>query len=159
MREIEERVLEGGEPTRGGRDRGPRVAFAANHSISPLRVTVEAYRELIKLPEKSTILLRHPRNGDPGLFEVNLATMARNHGLFVEWFEPKEGGRDQVYNRDFEMVLSADYVIAYFVDDEPMQGGTGHVVDAAIMKGIQVTAYTVSETGDVEFLGEFNPME
>ena len=114
---------------------------------------------MVKLPEGSIILLRRPRKGPVATFEANIAQMATTHGLRVEWWEPDEGGREVVFNRDFEMVTSADYVIAYFNQEQPMEGGTAHVVDAAMMRGIKVTAYTMDKRGLVEFLGEFDGEE
>lgn len=89
---------------------------------------------------------------------MNLAIMATELGLDVEWFEPDAAdGPGQTYSRDFRLIDGADNVIAYFDVNDPMEGGTGHVVDAAMGKGVQVTAYTLDEHGKLELLGEFDP--
>lgn len=66
----------------------------------------------------------------------------------LEWYYPDEGGRNQTYNRDFEMVQAADLVEAYFDETAIMVGGTAHVVEAALSRSIPVIAYAVSPNGD-----------
>lgn len=72
----------------------------------------------------------------------------------VEWFSPDSGGRDQTYRRDFELVESADEVLAVFHPDHVMSGGTGHVVEAALLRGIPVSAWVAHEDGRFERVGE-----
>jgi hypothetical protein len=86
-----------------------------------------------------------------------IAGMARSPYLppfTVEWFYPEAGGRDQTYRRDFEFVEAADQVLAFFDAGAVMEGGTAHVVEAALMRGIPVTAWSIDQLGRVERVGE-----
>jgi hypothetical protein len=157
VREAEVARLEGSEPEGGVGDRGDlRLALAGNHDISPIRVASAIYARIRALPSGSIILLRRPRNPSipAGTFELIAARIAQDRGLEVEWFEPEPGGREQVYRRDFELVGAADRVEAFFSSNE-MNGGTGHVVEAALSKGIPVFAWCVAERGALERIGEW----
>jgi len=76
----------------------------------------------------------------------------------VEWFEPEPGGRDQTYRRDFELVEAADQVIAFFDAEHIMEGGTAHVVEAAMMRNIPVSAWSIDDRGLIERVGELDRM-
>jgi hypothetical protein len=65
----------------------------------------------------------------------------------VVWHKPDPGGRGSVYVRDYEMVEAVDSVIAFFSEGNIMVGGTGHVVDAALMKEIPVAAWEIGRSG------------
>jgi hypothetical protein len=114
-----------------------------------------AYELLHDLPRDSTVLLRSPRKSDPALFERNVAVMAETMGLVVEWFAPDDGGREQNYLRDFELVATADRVECFFAQETPMEGGTAHVVEAAITRNVPVYAWTIDEQGNIDRLGEY----
>jgi hypothetical protein len=45
------------------------------------------------------------------------------------------------------MVEAVDSVIAFFSEGNIMVGGTGHVVDAALMKEIPVAAWEIGRSG------------
>lgn len=62
-------------------------------------------------------------------------------------------GRAGVYHRDFHMVENSDRVLAFFATDAEMNGGTGHVVKAAMDRGVPVEAYALDETGSMYLLG------
>jgi hypothetical protein len=87
------------------------------------------------------------------------ASMAEGMGLQVEWYWPDPGGRDQTYNRDYELVAGADLVEAYFPTDHLMEGGTAHVVEAAMSRGIPVYAWSIDEHGVISRIGELDPTE
>lgn len=78
-------------------------------------------------------------------------------GIPVEMFMPEEGGRDQVFFRDIEMVREADLVIAVFSENAPMEGGTAHVVEKAQDRRVPVYAYTDDGEGQWTRLGEWDP--
>jgi nucleoside 2-deoxyribosyltransferase len=76
----------------------------------------------------------------------------------VEWFRPKPGGRDEVFHRDIEMVSHADVVICVFSEDQPMEGGTAHIVEKAQDRHVPVYAYTFdANSGHWARLGEWDP--
>lgn len=84
-----------------------------------------------------------------------IARIAAELKFEVDWFEPHEaGGRGQTYNRDFELVGAADRVWAYFSPEAIMEGGTGHVVEAALAREIPVEGWVVDEQGKIERVGE-----
>jgi len=82
----------------------------------------------------------------------------QERGLSAIWFEPEPGGRDQTYRRDFELVSAADRVIAYFSEDHVMEGGTGHVVEAALARNIPVEAWSFDDAGRKRRVGELDTM-
>jgi len=49
-----------------------------------------------------------------------------------------------------------DYVIAFF-SLPTLEGGTGHVVEAAMSKAIPVEAWWVTPDGEAERIGEYDP--
>lgn len=124
------------------------------HSITTIKAFIPIYHLLDELPVMSVVLFRRPRVGNPGWAEDVAAMMAVNHGFPVEWFEPEPGGREQTYIRDFELVQSADRVVAYFDSENVMGGGTAHVVEAAMMRDIPVEAWSIDDKGHIERVGE-----
>ena len=77
------------------------------------------------------------------------------------WVMPEVGGGSgAVFNRDTELVQSADLVLAFF-PDTGLDGGTGHVVERAIDVGTPVYSYTLNEDGEsgCERLGEVDPTD
>lgn len=76
----------------------------------------------------------------------------------IRYCVPEEGGREQVFFRDIEMVAAADVVICVFDEARPMEGGTGHVVEKAQDRTVPVYAYAyVTETGRLSRIGEWDP--
>lgn len=68
-------------------------------------------------------------------------------------FSPTKGGRSAIFFRDYEMVETATEVVAFFSPDREMEGGTGHVVKAALDRGIRVEAYSCQPDGTLVYLG------
>jgi hypothetical protein len=95
--------------------------------------------------------------GPPGEFEQEVARICTKFGVPVEYVIPEGGGRQSVYNRDYKMIERSDQVLAFFPASDPMSGGTGHVVDAALAKLAPVHAWAIDERGNIERVGEFNP--
>jgi hypothetical protein len=91
--------------------------------------------------------LRRPKSGEAGAFERTVAEICSHNDYPVVWHSPLPGGRGAVYVRDYEMVEASDTVIAFFSEGNIMTGGTGHVVDAALMKEIPVAAWEVGRSG------------
>jgi hypothetical protein len=90
------------------------------------------------------------------VFEKVVSELATSAGLVVKFCVPPEGDRSTVFRRDYEMVDAADYVEAYFPADHIMEGGTGHVVEAAINREKPVYAWSVSRDGSVGRIGEID---
>jgi hypothetical protein len=79
--------------------------------------------------------------------------MAQELSLPVAWHRPLNGGRAAVYDRDYSLIEMADRVMAFFREDRLMTGGTGHVVHAALTKGIAVEAWSLSPDGSLYSVG------
>lgn len=80
-------------------------------------------------------------------------------GVPFYFAQPGEGGREQVYHRDYRLVESCRRVIAFFSAHSAMEGGTGHVVHAAIVKGVPVMAYEIGDNY-VRYIGDLdNPAD
>jgi len=93
------------------------------------------------------------------VFESTIQLVCYQLGIPVELFKPEEGGRDQTFFRDIELVREADLVICVFSEAAPMEGGTAHVVEKAQDRHVPVYAYTDDGTGHWIRLGEWDPDE
>jgi hypothetical protein len=71
----------------------------------------------------------------------------------IQQFTPTGTGRGSVYQRDYQLVEGATRVIAFFPLDHFMEGGTGHVVKAALDRGISVEAYAITDDGSAVLHG------
>jgi hypothetical protein len=79
--------------------------------------------------------------------------VAERLGRRVIRFRPTKGGRAAVYHRDYDLVTDASEVIAFFSTEREMDGGTGHVVKAALDREVPVEAYTSHPDGTLVLLG------
>lgn len=61
--------------------------------------------------------------------------------------------RAGVYLRDYALVRSSSAVFAVFAPDRVMDGGTGHVIKAALDSEVPVEAYTVDDDGSLMMIG------
>lgn len=62
-------------------------------------------------------------------------------------------GRAAVFERDYTLVDNASRVYAFFSPGGVMEGGTGHVVKAALDREIPVEAYTIDDDGHLVWVG------
>lgn len=74
-------------------------------------------------------------------------------GVPVIRYSASNTGRASVFFRDYAMVRSSSAVFAVFAPDRVMEGGTGHVIKAALDSEIQVEAYTVDDDGTLVMIG------
>jgi N-dimethylarginine dimethylaminohydrolase len=132
-----------------------RVCLAGSRDLPLAKMPRHVVEQLV---DANRVILRCPRSPQrrPGQFEVAVARMAETLGVEVEWHAPEPGGREQVFLRDLSMVGKADRVVCYFAA-ETMDGGTAHVVDSAITRGIPIEAYHVAGDGTLTRIGEFDP--
>lgn len=134
------------------------VIVAGTTSCIGIWVAGQLYEELLQLPPGSIVLLRAPAGRlDLGATEMLAKRLANMLGLLVEVYPPDEGpSRDTVFKRDYAMVERADHVFAYFWEDRVMEGGTGHLVEAAINRDIPTTAWAVNrENGRLTRVGDW----
>jgi hypothetical protein len=132
-----------------------RIALAGSGDL-PLD---RAARHVLPYVTKATkVLLRRPKTKGrpPGGFERMVAKLAGILGTEVEWCVPEGSEKGQAFVRDLDMVTKADYVITFFTVPT-LEGGTGHVVEAAMSKGIPVEAWWITADGEAERIGEYNP--
>lgn len=122
-----------------------------------MRLAADVQSKMAAMPEGSTILLRQAKNSPPSTFEAIVAELAKANGHVVRWMQPRESGRSAVYKRDYELVEAADRVEAYFAIDRVMEGGTGHIVEAAMARECPVYAWSVDTGGLIERVGEIEP--
>lgn len=132
-----------------------RICLAGSRDLPLLKMPRLVVAQLVRARK---ILLRHPRTAGalPGLFEATVAKMATALDIEVGWFLPEPGGREQVFLRDLAMVGKSDLVVAFF-SSAVMDGGTAHVVEAAMARDVTVEAYHVDPDGMTHWIGGFDP--
>lgn len=85
--------------------------------------------------------------------EMTVFQLSLNYGRAIRQFQPEGAGRQGVYRRDYRLVESATKVVAFFPLDRFMEGGTGHVVKAALDRGITVEAFAITDDGSAVLHG------
>lgn len=105
--------------------------------------------------EEPKVLLRVGRNTEPGPVETEVARLCHLLAIPLEWHKPPPGGRDQVYFRDIDMVAGADLALCVFAPHQPMEGGTGHLIEKA--QDQRVPAYGYTFDGQLRRVGEYDP--
>lgn len=94
----------------------------------------------------------------PGQFERLLYEMCRQSThLEARWILPDpDAGPGAAFLRDNEMVSGSDLVLAFFDPQNVMTGGTGHVVETAIDRGVPVYSFILSDNA-LTRLGDHDP--
>ena len=99
------------------------------------------------------VAIRSVQDGLPTSPIESLAVLLSHAvGVPVVLYTPKEQ-RAGVYNRDIAMVRSSSSVFAVFSPQNVMDGGTAHVVKAALDAEVPVEAYTTDEEGSLVLIG------
>lgn len=142
------------KPLDGRGNRRVAVAFVGSTGLMNTRIAADISEKMSKMPSGSEVLLRVGMVKPPGIFEMVAAELAKQNGHVVRWFSPREAGRSSVYRRDYELVEYATRVEAYFDSERIMEGGTGHVVEAAMARECPVYAWTVDHGGLIVRVGE-----
>src|SRR5678815_529380 len=134
-----------------------RVALAGNSDLPLDRTARHVVPWLVKA---GTVFLRHPktRGRKPGGFEQMVAKLAAALDVEVVWCRPEGSDKGNTYIRDVDMVSRSDFVIAFFTT-EVMDGGTGHVVEAAMSKAIPVEGWWIDSDGEAVRIGEYDPSQ
>ena len=134
-----------------------RVALAANRSLGVSKVAMHLLDQLYRLPSATLILLRRPREDEPGEFEQHAAALAETLGFEVEWRIPEPGGRAAVMARNIEMARDADTVICYFDNYPGEVSVTGHLLDKAVEHDKAVIrAFDCTDDG-ISLVGSWEP--
>jgi hypothetical protein len=136
----------------------PRIAVVGSSALDALPQSLYEYL-LDGTPDGTTICLRRPMYGAPGVFERllhELVTKYSSH-LALRWCMPdSDGGRGATFVRDNEMVANADLVLAFFAPHTVMRGGTAHVVETAVDRAVPVYSYVVDNDG-LARVGDHDP--
>lgn len=141
-----------------GRDGGMNLVIAGSYQAMSIHLATHLFNVLRELPPGSTVLLRAPRNPEEpvGKVEAVAAQMATDLKLDVELcFPPVDGGREGVFKRDYTMVERADKVVAYFTPEKVMDGGTGHLIEAAMNRDIPSEAWRLDIDGRLDRVGDW----
>jgi hypothetical protein len=123
-----------------------KLVVAAPLTLWPIPDVVSKMAALmVSLPDETEVWVR-------GISPVEKAAtiMAEELGFMTIWLPPRYGpSRDTIFARDYDLVKGADLVVGFFLDedDDPLGGGTGHVVHAAMQKGIPCEAWLWTRDG------------
>lgn len=132
---------------------------------SAIGLTPEMVSELlIVVASADGIGVRGPTSSPPSrlastVVEDTAYTLAQtmNKKALVYRPNPDIAAKERTYARDYKLVGEADELYAYFAEGKVMEGGTGHVVKAALEIGINVIAYEVTSHGiDVIGMSDLN---
>ena len=137
--------------------RGLRIALAGSSDLAVDRTARHVIPWLLKA---ESILLRHPKTASrrPGGFELMVSKLAATLGVEVIWCRPEGSEKGNTYIRDLDMVRKADFAIGYFATDQ-MDGGTGHVVEAAMSCNVPVEGWWIASDGSATRIGEYDPFK
>jgi hypothetical protein len=139
------------------------------HSLSvPADVASAILAIISTTPSNAEIAIRASMAGNPKVakraskIEDLAAKIAAGSGRHAKAYFPGGVGRESTFNRDYALIDGADKVYAFFEAQNVMYGGTGHVVQAAIAKGVPVEAWEITEeelrlVGSDEGLGPQEP--
>lgn len=124
-------------------------------SSLPLSVAlISQVAAILAQNETEDLAVRTSIAGDPAsATEMLVRQVGLARGRTIWTFPPSKGGRQAVYHRDYDLVESSSAVYAFFDTDNEMEGGTGHVVKAALDRGIPVEAYSITPEDEVRLIG------
>lgn len=130
-----------------------KLVVVASSKLWPAPELVASLASLIaSLPRGSEVWVRGTENGlvygPTSPLEKAAHELAGRMGFYCSWASPGWGpSRDTVFARDYRLVGDADRVVGFFMEDEPMGGGAGHVVHAALQKGVPCEAWMWTDDG------------
>lgn len=124
-------------------------------SSLPLSVSlISSVAAILAQTDPEELAVRASSSGDPAsATELLVDQIGQARGRSIIRFSPGPGGRQAVYHRDYDLVESSSAVYAFFDTDNEMEGGTGHVVKAALDRGIPVEAYSITPEDEVRLIG------
>jgi hypothetical protein len=132
-----------------------RVIVGSRDTPLSLDIITAVVAEIVSLRADQAIGIRIDRehNQPASTIELLAETLAEQCGHRVIRFSPTKGGRSAIFFRDYDLVEEADGVLAFFAPEREMEGGTAHVVKAAVDRGVKVDAYGVQPDGQLWFIG------
>jgi hypothetical protein len=135
-----------------------KLVVVASSQLWPTSDLISSLASLIaSLPRRSEVYVRGriPDGLGPDTVVAPLekaAIVLAEHMGFNAYSIPPGWGpsRDTVFARDYSLVKDADLVVGFFLEGDPMGGGAGHVVHAAIQKGIACEAWMWTADGLID---------
>ena len=130
-----------------------KLVVAASSDLWPVQDLVSVIAALIgSLPKGSEVHLRGKdslgRIDGVAPLERAAHLLAVRLGYHAQFAVPAWGpSRETIFKRDYDLVRGADRVVGFFMDEDPMGGGAGHVIHAAIQKGIPCEAWMWTDDG------------
>ena len=131
-----------------------KLVIVAERSIGTpyLSVVSMIARIVLREPGMEVAIRASLDNVPASPVEGAMSEVARICDAILVQYTPQVGGKDSranIYHRDYQLVTGADLVVAFFSEGSDMGGGTGHVVKAAIDRGVATMAYSVNLEGHV----------
>lgn len=132
-----------------------RIALVGSRQMAmTVAVAAEVARVVGALRPGDTLLVRSPDGARvTSAFELAATALAPAREVNVELYAPRERDRAAVFHRDYRLVAGADEVLAYFPYETELDGGTWHVIHAAMQKGVPCRAFTITADGRIRLIG------
>lgn len=130
------------------------IGIVASSELWPTPEVVSAVAGVIAATDEE-IGIRASSHGTPAShIEEAAMKICDRFGKHYRVYQPIIGeGRAGVFERDFRLAEQSSKVYAWFAPGEEMQGGTGHIVEAALARGVGVEAFRLDDAGNVVLLG------
>jgi hypothetical protein len=131
------------------------VVIVASHDLWLTPNLVASITALVStIPLDGVVGIRCDLSQDPSsAVERFVQSLVPKMGRTVWMSSPKGEGRAGTFKRDYELVEKADAVVAFFAPEQEMEGGTGHVVKAALDREVPVEAYGLDDKGELTLIG------
>lgn len=132
------------------------LGIVASHDCTPIIDVAGKVAAAIVLAHEDggTLHIRTKAGSQPSSPIEQLAYDIQSEVGGTAWTHAAKGpDREDVYDRDWLMVKSIDRLIAFFAPGRVMEGGTGHVVHAALTRGVKVEAWEAVEAGTIRPVG------
>src|SRR5688572_4018229 len=124
-----------------------RLGIVASHDLEATpEIATQVAAALLARQRPFCLHVRHNSEGFTSYVEHLAADLHFAMTSFQATLHTARGpNRSDVYYRDFDLVSNVDRVIAFFRPDRLMEGGTGHVVYAALCKEVPVEIWTYDD--------------
>lgn len=128
------------------------VIVAERSILKPhLSIVSMIARRVLRDPDTEIAIRASTSENPASTIERAMIEVARICDVRLATYLPRTDARTTsraaIYHRDYRLVERADLVLAFFSEGSDMGGGTGHVIKAAIDRGIATMAYSVDPDG------------
>lgn len=128
-----------------------RICIVGARSLALIETAQHVKQVIDELPPDAVIVTR----ASASLTDTFVARYAQRTGHRIQLFGITGPGREAVFHRDNRMVGEADRVVAFYDPETIGEGGTGHVVEAALRARVPVAAWAV-EGGSLRYVGDLD---